>query len=231
MRLALVGALVAAVAIARWPHMLARLAGELLPFGVIWHVKTAEPMVALSFDDGPSPVTTPDLLNILARHHARATFFLIGSRVAGNEAILTDLVGRGNEIANHSMFDRPSVKLSPDEFESDFLHAHRILSEYTQVHLFRPGSGWFTPAMLKILAAYDYRCVLGSVAVLDVNHGRPRRQARRMLRRIGPGSIIILHEGTPERRGVIELTEILVSELRLLGYEVRTVSELLRSCR
>ena len=201
---ALADVIMAAAATVRWPHILARLAGELLPFDVIWHVKTAESVVALSFDDGPSPATTPDLLDILARHHAHATFFLIGSRVAGNEAIVTDLAGRGNEIANHSMFDRPSVKLSPREFKTDFLHAHRILSGYAQVHLFRPGSGWFTPAMLKIIAAHDYRCVLGSVAVLDANHGQPRRQARRMLRRIGPGSIIILHEGTPERRGVID---------------------------
>jgi peptidoglycan/xylan/chitin deacetylase (PgdA/CDA1 family) len=226
---ALAGLTVTAVAITHWPHILARAAGKVLPFDVIWHVKLAAPIVALSFDDGPSPATTPGLLEVLTRHHAHATFFIIGSRVAENTVIVSDLVAAGNEIANHSMLDRPSVKLSPGDFKRDLLCTHQILSRYAQAVLFRPGSGWFTPTMLKILVAHGYRCVLGDVMVLDSDHRQPRRQARRILRRVKPGSIIILHEGAPERRGVIELAEIVVSELRALGYEVGTVSDLLRA--
>ena len=218
-----------AFAAARWSHVLARILGDLLPFDVTWYTRTSNRLVALSFDDGPNPATTPPLLDVLSRHHAQATFFIIGSRVAGNEQLVDKIVSSGNEIANHAMFDSPSVLLSSRDFELDLLQTHAILSKYAKVSLFRPASGWFSPRMLHILAAHSYRCVMGTVATRDADNKNPRRQARRMLERTKPGSIIVLHEGTPRRRGVIVLTDILLSDLSARGYEIVTVSDLLQA--
>jgi peptidoglycan/xylan/chitin deacetylase (PgdA/CDA1 family) len=219
----------AAFAAARWSNVLARILGDLLPFDVTWYAKTNNRLIALSFDDGPHPATTPPLLDVLSRHHAHATFFIIGSRVAGNERLVDQIVSSGNEIANHAMFDSPSVLLTARDFERDLLQTHATLSRYAKVSLFRPASGWFTPRMLHVLAAHSYRCVMGTVTTRDTDNKNPRRQARRMLERTKPGSIIVLHEGTPRRRGVIVLTDILLSDLRARGYEIVTVSDLLQT--
>src|SRR2546429_28308 len=69
--------------------------------------------LALTFDDGPNPTVTPQVLDILDRHHVQATFFLIGSRVAGNEALLRRMHQAGHEIGNHSWSHVDFTTLSP----------------------------------------------------------------------------------------------------------------------
>jgi len=222
-------AIAAALAAVRWSHVLARIAGCVLPFDVTWSVRTTRPVVALSFDDGPHEATTPHLLDVLSRYDAHATFFLIGSRVLGHESLVEQITEAGNELGNHAMFDTPSVALSIAEFERQLIQNHSLLERFAPVTLFRPASGWFTPSMLATLAAHGYRCVLGTVTTFDAQHRRPRLQARQLLSRVRPGSIIVLHEGAPQRAGVVVLADIMLSELTRRGYRVLTVSELLHA--
>ncbi|KKK23196.1 hypothetical protein ARAM_002128 [Aspergillus rambellii] len=90
---------------------------------VLWQVQlhassssssSSQPLVALTFDDAPSDYT-PEILSLLREHDARATFFVIGDHILGREQTLRDVVGAGNELANHAMFDQPSRDLSDDE--------------------------------------------------------------------------------------------------------------------
>lgn len=203
-----------------------RLFGRVLPFDVVWFVRTRDRAVALTFDDGPDPATTPLLLDVLARHGAQATFFLMGSRARAHPDLVARIVAAGHEIANHSMSERASVSLSAAEFEQDLLETHAALSEHGPVRWFRPASGWFSPRMLAVAREHGYGCVLGDVTILDAQSRDPERQSKAMLKRVRPGSIIILHEGSARRVGVAELADQLVSGLNAEGYAVRSISAL-----
>ncbi|HEX8859307.1 MAG TPA: polysaccharide deacetylase family protein [Actinomycetes bacterium] len=198
---------------------------------VVWHVRTKRQLVALTFDDGPDEHITPGLLDALGRNGARATFFVIGERVPGNEAMVRTIIAAGHELGNHLMTEEASIGQSTDRFEDQLLAADAILRRFGPIRYFRPASGWFTPAMLRQAKVHGYRCVLGTVTTFHSRVLNPQRTARRLLRWIAPGSIVILHEGKAERRGVIALTEAILSDLTRRGYTAVTLSDLLAATR
>ena len=193
---------------------------------VVYFVETQERAVALTIDDGPDPVTTARILDLLRRHGAHATFFLIAGRVPGNEEVVARMVAEGHEIANHMMADRPSILLSPAEFERELMEAHRILSPFGPVRWFRPGSGWYNDAMLSVLREHGYRCALGSVYPFDPQIPSAWFATRYVLWNVHPGDVIVLHDrGGRGERTIAALTGIL-TELGRRGFRVVTLSEL-----
>ncbi|MCK4470408.1 MAG: polysaccharide deacetylase family protein, partial [Anaerolineae bacterium] len=172
-------------------------------------------------------VATPKILDILKQHDARATFFLLSSRIPGNEAVVARIVGESHELANHLTTDEPSITLSPSDFERQLLETHDALSSFSDVRWFRPGSGWYNAAMLSILHKHGYQCALGSVHPFDPQITSPWFAARYVLRNVRPGSIIILHDyGARGERTTSALATIL-PELNRRGFRVVTLSELL----
>jgi peptidoglycan/xylan/chitin deacetylase (PgdA/CDA1 family) len=203
-----------------------RTTSNLIPGDVLFYVRTDVRAVALTFDDGPHPDITPRLLDVLARHGARATFFLIGDRLAGSEALLARMAAEGHELANHLMHDEPSVLLPDQEFQRQLSQVNSLLAPYGASRWFRPGSGWLTPRMLRSAARHDLRCVLGTVAGRHDGRRRDQQIAARLLRRIRPGTIAVLHEGTIARHGVVAATDQILHELSRRGMSAITVSEL-----
>jgi peptidoglycan/xylan/chitin deacetylase (PgdA/CDA1 family) len=194
---------------------------------VVYFVDTQEPVVALTIDDGPDPIGTPRILDVLSQHDAHATFFLITSRIPENEDVVVRTVEEGHELANHLTTDDPSIVLPPAEFERQLLESHRVLSRFSDVHWFRPGSGWYNADMLSILHRHGYRCALGSVYPFDPQIPSSWFAARYVLRNVRPGSIIVLHDyGARGERTASALATIL-PELHRRGFHVVTLSELL----
>jgi peptidoglycan/xylan/chitin deacetylase (PgdA/CDA1 family) len=193
---------------------------------VLFRVETSQRAVALTIDDSPHATLTPRIIDILAHHGARATFFVLGENVPGNEAILDRLTTEGHELGVHMMRDRPSFLLAADEFERQLLATAALLSPYGSSRWFRPGSGWFHPRMLRQLDQHGYRCCLASLYVHDARVRRAHWIAGTILRRVQPGDIIVLHEGRANRDYATAVLEELLPGLQELGYEVMTVSEL-----
>ena len=193
---------------------------------VTYFVETEEPVVALTIDDGPDPATTPKILDVLKRHDARATFFLIASRIQGNEEVVVRTVEEHHEIGNHLTTDEPSVLLDSAEFERRLLEAGGVLSQFAEVHWFRPGSGWYNREMLSILDRHGYRCALGSVYPFDPQVPSACFAAHYVLWTVRPGSIIILHD--PRGRGERTATALatILPELGRRGLRVVTLSEI-----
>lgn len=220
--------MVGAAAMAAFPQLepTLRILARLLPADVLCYVDTDADAFALTFDDGPHPDVTPPLLDVLARHRARATFFLIGERARGNEPIVARIAAEGHELANHLMRDEPSVQLPGPEFQRQLEQVTSLLAPYGEIRWFRPGSGWFTPRMLRSAAQQQLRCVLGTVVAGHDGSDRDRRIAQHLLGRIRPGSIVVLHEGTPDRRGVVATTDLVLAELGRRGLAAVTISEL-----
>ena len=129
--------------------------------------------VALTFDDGPDARTTPALLEVLRRHGAQATFFLIGSRAAELPGLARRIAEDGHEIAHHMWRDTPSVLSAKEKFERDFLLTHEVLTEICGVapRAFRPASGWYSPRMVRTAADHGCRTVLASIAPRDLALG------------------------------------------------------------
>jgi len=183
--------------------------------------------VALTIDDGPDPVTTAKILDVLRQHDARATFFLIGERVPGNEEIVARIVEEGHELGNHLMRDEPSFLLGPAEFERQLTATHAMLSTYGEVRWFRPGSGSYDRAMLSTLERHGYTCVLGSVYPFDAHVGSVGFAARHIPLNAGPGSIVLLHDRGPRGERTAEVLARVLPELNRRGLRVVGLSELL----
>lgn len=197
--------------------------------GCLYQVRTHQKVVALTIDDGPDPVSTPLILDQLRRHSSRATFFLIASRVHGHSRLLQRLVREGHQLGNHFTQDRASIRLSPREYEADLVKAHRALSPWGHPVWARPGSGWYSQDMIRVLRQHQYRCALGSVYPFDAAIPSARWSTQYILSHARPGAILILHDGgTRGKRTARVLAEVL-PELRRRGYEVLTLSELMRS--
>ncbi len=194
---------------------------------VVYLVDTQEPVVALTIDDGPDPIGTPRILDVLSQHDAHATFFLITSRIPGNEELVVRTVEEGHELANHLTTDGRSILLSPSEFERRLLESHRVLSRFSDVHWFRPGSGWYNDAMLSILHQHDYQCALGSVYPFDPQIPSAWFASRYVLRNVRPGSIIVLHDHGARGERTASALAVILPELNRRGFRVVTLSELL----
>ena len=118
---------------------------------VVYSIDTRELLVALTIDDGPDPVETPKILDSLKRHGANATFFLITSRIPGNEELVQRMIDEGHELANHMQDEFPSILLDSSEFERQLVQADEELSKFADIRWFRPGSGWYNDSMLSVV--------------------------------------------------------------------------------
>jgi peptidoglycan-N-acetylglucosamine deacetylase len=192
--------------------------------------QTDEPVVALTFDDGPHPEVTDAVLDVLAMHEARATFFLIGDRITGNEGVVARIVDEGHELGDHLMHDEATILLSRKRFREHLTEARDLLADYQEVSWWRPGSGWTTRSMVREAQALGLRCVLGTVAITD---GPPPEagswREQRLLAQINEGAVVVLHEGTSARRDVVATTDWLLTRLAERGLHSVTLSELSRS--
>lgn len=194
--------------------------------GVLYFADVEAPLVALTIDDGPDATTTPDLLRLLAQYDARATFFMIGERVRGNEALVSRLVADGHELGNHLGRDEPSIALSTEQFERTLLETDATLSRIAPVRWARPGAGWYNRAMLSTLAAHGYRCALGSIYPFDAQIASPRFAAHYILRRVRPGAIIVLHDGGVRGLRTAAVLRTILPELQRRGLRLVTLTEL-----
>jgi peptidoglycan-N-acetylglucosamine deacetylase len=194
--------------------------------GCLYRVSTRAPLVALTIDDGPDPSSTPLILAELRRHEARATFFLIAERVRGQEQLVRAIVSQGHELGNHFTRDRPSVRLSPSAFEADLLLAHQELAPYGDVKWARPGSGWYSQAMIGIMTRHGYRCALGSVYPFDATIPSAVFATRYIMSHSQPGAVVVLHDGWSRGKRTAKVLSEVLPELRRRGYRVVSLSEL-----
>lgn len=217
------------VVVAGWllpPFALVRLVARLLT-GVLFHVDTTRRVVALTFDDGPDASLTPRVLDALARHRVRATFFVLGERCLRNPRLVARIAGEGHELGNHTWTDERSASLPPEALLDSVRRTQDLLAPFAPVTLMRPGSGWVNRRVLAAARRSGLRCVLGSIYAHDPQLPCPRWVSWYVRRRVRPGAIIVLHEGRPSRSSVLEVLDDVLPELRRRGLRVTTVSELL----
>ncbi len=196
-------------------------------------VRTDAKLIALTFDDGPDPDGTPRLLDALARHGAKATFFMVGARAARNPELVARVAAEGHEIGNHS-WDHPSLpELSPAAVAAQLERTRAALAPHGRT-LMRPPYGHQDLATQRALRRLGYRAVCWSVNGEDWLGHDPETIATAILSRVRPGSIVLLHDSLysyedaafRDRGPTIAAVERIIE--RLPGWRFVTVSELLR---
>jgi peptidoglycan/xylan/chitin deacetylase (PgdA/CDA1 family) len=227
-------------AIRRWPTQQARRATAAAGrrfLGTLTRVKTAEPLVALTFDDGPHPLYTPALLDVLARYGARATFFVIGEQVAAHPELARRIVAEGHALANHTWSHRDLPDLTRAERHREIRRCAVALAPYGDARLFRPPHGRLDLASRLDLALAGHLPVTWSAHAEDWRHHDATTFAERLRARVRPGSITLLHDaitGPGLEPGVHDRTPLIEAVARFLAESVGrlravTVAELMRT--
>ncbi|KAJ3140421.1 hypothetical protein HK100_009732 [Physocladia obscura] len=185
-------------------------------------------LTAITIDDAPSQHTS-EILDILKENNAKATFFIIGSHVEKLEngpEILARMVAEGHELANHTWYDRPTIRLPPAEFERELVDVDTMLKNYQPspaIKWYRPGSGVFTQEMLDIAESYGYRTVLGCRFPVDTTSRDPKLNSWHVMSGMHPGAIVVLHDC---REWILETLRILLPALSKKEYQSVTLSNL-----
>jgi peptidoglycan/xylan/chitin deacetylase (PgdA/CDA1 family) len=188
--------------------------------------------IALTFDDGPHAVDTPQLLAVLAHYDLSATFFQIGSRVAAAPELTRMIATAGHQVGIHGyrhrsfLFERFRV-LRRQLIQTQELIAHATGREAAAIRDVRPPFGHFTPATLRALVAWGYRPVMWSVVPFHWLQSADTT-VRQVLRDVENGSIVVLHEGL-HGPPVIDLVQATLPLLIAAGYRFITIDEMWQS--
>lgn len=162
---------------------------------VVYRIKTSSPLVGLSFDDGPHSTFTPQVLEILEQHQAKATFFLIGERALRRPDLVARIKAEGHEVGNHYFMDGATLGHSDADFLGYLDRTEQAIGLAEPPKLFRPPGGVAWPGQLKLARDRGYTCVLGSAYPHDPAHPPTRYIQWLTAKNLAPGAIVILHDG------------------------------------
>lgn len=192
------------------------------------HTNSLEKQIAISFDDGPNPVFTPQILSVLAHYNATATFFVIGKKIPGNENIVKQIDAAGHSIGNHSythsfFIDFKSVQGFKEELIQTAESVLNIIGK--RMTLFRPPYGVITPNLAKAINLLGYRVIGWSIRSFDTTADSAESIAQRVQSRIKSGAIILFHDTSDKTIQVLKQT---LDFAKNNDYKVVSIEQLLK---
>jgi peptidoglycan/xylan/chitin deacetylase (PgdA/CDA1 family) len=194
------------------------------------------PFIALTFDDGPDPLYTPRILDILKEKEVPATFFLIGRHARQYPDIVRRMAEEGHDIGNHTHSHRNLYGLDEPNTWSEIAQADEIISDIidSKIYLFRPPRGMYTQATIKFAHELQYTTVLWSISSRDWAEISTGNVARNILRNTKGGDILLFHDsgsiiGTSGgyRYNTVNALPSIIDGLRAQGFHFVTVSQLM----
>jgi len=195
---------------------------------ITYRVRTHRPVVALSFDDGPHPTFTLEVLEILHRHDAKATFFLIGERALRHPEVVSQIKAAGHEIGNHYFRNGPTLGHSDADFVDYLAQTEKAIGVVGGPKLFRPPGGVAWPTQLRRARARGYKCVLGCAYPHDPMHPPVRYITWLIEKNLVPGAIVILHDGISDPTRSIQALPHILDVGRKRGLRFVSISALVR---
>jgi peptidoglycan/xylan/chitin deacetylase (PgdA/CDA1 family) len=200
----------------------------------VWAGPAGQKAVALTFDDGPSPVYTPQIMALFKKYQAHGTFFVMGQRVEQHPALVLGLIKGGHEVGNHS-FSHPRftgiAQLSREQELERTAVDLDLLGCPQSERLFRPPYSAYDQRLKTYLAHTHRRLVMWSIDSGDWRGLAAPAIIKNVLSRVRSGSIIIFHDSDEKARAdrhpTVEALSIILPALKAAGYRMVTVSELL----
>jgi peptidoglycan/xylan/chitin deacetylase (PgdA/CDA1 family) len=213
-------------------HTLSRSRDYQLFGKLVSHVKTAENVVALTFDDGPTADYTPQVLATLKEKNVKATFFLIGREIASAPDVAKAIVAAGHQVGNHT-WDHAQMTLATEgkaRAEIEPTDAQIRTAGYTGEIMFRPPNGKKLIGLPLYLAQHDRVTVMWDVEPdsYPAIASDPARIAAYVVDHVKPGSIVILHAMYKSRETTRQALPAIIDGLRAKGYRFLTVEELMK---
>jgi len=200
----------------------------------VWHGPRNRASIALTFDDGPGQ-DTERVLDVLARHSVRATFFMIGRHVERHPQIARRIVADGHEIGNHSYAHPIYLYVTPSRTRRELERTQHVLRDVVGVtpSLSRPPCGVRTPAYFSAARALRLRTIQWSVAGYDWRPVTSTQITAAVLRGLEPGAIVLLHDadsaGRGTRKPTAEAVTAILRHTSARGLRSEPLSQLLRT--
>lgn len=196
-------------------------------YPVICRGNSTEKSLSLTFDDGPDPVYTPVVLDVLKKHEVTATFFLIGSKLKGNEEQVKRMQEEGHLLGAHSWSHAYCFDFFPGrKIKKEFLRSNDLLREITgKTPLwFRPPYGVINPMVVKGLKNVYPHVIGWSLRSLDTVKKNPGKVLDKLVKNLHPGAIILLHDRTNFTQNHLET---LITDIQRNGYQIVPLDQLL----
>ncbi len=189
--------------------------------------------LALTFDDGPNDPHTLHLLDVLAKHNVKATFFVIGKYVRQRADIVRAVAESGHVVANHTFSHPNLIFRSADDTRREIAECEAAIRDAIGEHsaLFRPPHGGRRPANLRAIRAMGYEPIMWSATGFDWSATSAQKIVDKISHRIRGGEVILLHDGGhlrmgTDRRFTVAATDQIISRYKNEGYEFVTVTDM-----
>ena len=188
--------------------------------------------IALTFDDGPDPVYTPQVLDLLKEYNAPSTFFLLGERVNKYPNITKRIIKEGHTIGNHSWSHPDLTTLNDQQLSTEILSTERVIEETInkETSLMRPPYGFISHNLIAKLKRMDYKIIHWSLDSLDWKAKEKEDVLTRTIPYLNQGAIILFHSAGGPKQSLmptVKALPIIIEKLRAHNIELVTVDELL----
>jgi peptidoglycan/xylan/chitin deacetylase (PgdA/CDA1 family) len=188
----------------------------------VWRIPTTQKEIFLSFDDGPHPTITPIVLDMLAAHGAKASFFCIGDRVKRFPDIYQRIINEGHAVGNHSFHHLNGWKTNDDDYWTDVEKAAKFIDS----SLFRPPYGRMKGSQARAISARGLKTIMWTVLSGDYDKKiGPAGCAKRVLDNMGPGFIFLFHDAEKAEKNMLFALEKLLEASKLKGFRCEKINE------
>lgn len=197
---------------------------------IIWDIKTDEKVVALTFDDGPHPKYTEQILDLLEQYEANGTFFIVGQLAEKSPELVLRMHESGHEIANHTYTHPYTKSVSPIMEEVNQTSDTIFSITGTKPNLFRPVEGYYTDELVKESVKNGYKIVMWSwhQDTEDWKNPGVNKIVNTVLNGLGNGNVVLFHDGGGNREQTVQALEKILPELKNQGYRFITISQMIR---
>ncbi|MBP9688388.1 MAG: polysaccharide deacetylase family protein [Bacteroidia bacterium] len=184
-----------------------------------WRVNTTDKVLYFTFDDGPHPTITPQLLKLLNKYEAKATFFCVGDNVKKYPEIFAQIVANGHTIGNHTYHHLKGWTTTNQKYILDIEAANKIIPST----LFRPPYGRITPAQIKLLKG-KYKIIMWSLLTRDYDKNLNPNKALKSLNKLAkPGEIIVFHDSEKAHKNMFVMVEGMLKNFSAKNYSFKSL--------
>lgn len=186
---------------------------------LVWKMPSKK--IFLTFDDGPHPQATAAILDMLRQHSVRATFFVSGKNIRGNEPLIQRIASEGHSIGIHAFHHSRALALSKERTKSEILETQNLLSSLVRqkIRLFRPPFGFFSWKTIEAARELNYVLIMWSCLTGDFRPWSEEKIVSTATHRLTHGSILVFHDNDLTAAKIAGVLDTTIRRIKNLGFE------------